>query len=149
MTRCMSINQQMKKDAQDIPNEHLQVFSIDLLRDLCKLLSIMSKPDALTLFILAKQGIKAEIDTPKDLGLTRKRYYTRLKRLVDSNLIEKREGSYFHTTFGSFVHDELLGHLLEGVKNTKQMRMLDVLKSSQIFSGEDISGLMRLYKVKE
>ncbi len=117
---------------------------MDQLKELCKLLAILSKFDAISLFLLAKNGLKADTDAPKNIGLTRKQYYTRLKQLVDSGLIEKRDGSYFHTTMGSFVHEKHLASLLEGIKNSKQMKMIDVLRSTQNFSGEEISNFMRL-----
>ncbi len=112
--------------------------NIHQVKELCKLLAILSKFEALTIFLLAKNGLKAETDTPGKIGLTRKQYFTRLKQLVDSGLIEKRDGSYFHTTMGAFVYEKHLVSLLEGVKNAKEMRMIDVLKQANNFSEDDI-----------
>ncbi len=103
------------------------------------LLSILSKKDALSIFLLAKDGLKAETDTPQKIGLTRKQYYTRLKQLVDAGLIDKSGDIYLHTTLGTFVHQKHILELLEHVKNVKQMKMIDTLKRTSQFSEEDIA----------
>jgi predicted transcriptional regulator len=106
------------------------------------LLSILSKKDALSIFLLAKEGLRAETDTPQKIGLTRKQYYTRLKQLVDAGLIDKSGPAYTHTTLGTFVHQRHLVGLLEHVRNVKQMRMVDTLKRTRQFSEEEISNFV-------
>ncbi len=106
------------------------------------LLSILSKKDALSIFLLAKDGLKAETDTPQKIGLTRKQYYTRLKQLVDAGLIDKSGDIYLHTTLGTFVHQKHVLELLEHMKNVKQMKMIDTLKRTSQFSEEDIASFV-------
>jgi len=110
----------------------------ELVNKTTNLLSILSKNDALTIFLLAKDGLKAETDTPQKIGLTRKQYYTRLKQLVDSGLIDKTGDIYSHTTLGNFIHERHLLVLLEHVNNVKKMQMADVLKRTKQFNEEEI-----------
>jgi len=138
----------MRNNVKNTPNE-LEI-DIEQLRNLCRFLSILSKLDTLVLFLHAKHGLKAETETPKNIGLTKKQYYTRLKQLVDSELVGKQDGCYFHTTMGRFVYEKHLGSLIEGLKNAKQMRMIDVLKREQTFSEEEISNIEQvLYKIRK
>ncbi|MDE1870419.1 MAG: hypothetical protein KGH71_05585, partial [Candidatus Micrarchaeota archaeon] len=51
--------------------------------------TILSKKDALTVFLKVAGGLKSDLDTPGNIGLTKKQYYTRLKRLVDLGLAQK------------------------------------------------------------
>lgn len=113
----------------------------DLLGKTSKLLSILSKKDALTIFLLAKEGLKAETDTWQRIGLTRKRYYSRLRQLVDVGLLDKSADTYTHTTLGALVREKQLMELLEQVRNVKQMKMLDTLKRNQQFSEDDVAEL--------
>lgn len=113
-----------------------------LVNQLTDLLTILSKKDALTIFLLAKDGLKAEADTPDKIGLTRKQYYTRLKQLVDTGLIDKYDDVYVHTTLGTFVHQKHLLELIEQVKNTEQMKMVDTLKRTRQFSEDDITSFV-------
>ncbi len=106
------------------------------------LLSILSKKDALSIFLLAKDGLKAETDTPQQIGLTRKQYYTRLKQLVDAGLIDKSGDTYLHTTLGTFVHQRHLLELLEQIRNIKQMKMIDTLKRTSQFSEDEIANFV-------
>ena len=102
------------------------------------LLSILSKKDALILFIHARDGFRAETDTPRKFNLTRKQYYNRLKQLVDYGLINKSLDEYKHTTLGSFVYQNHLLGLFEHIKNTKQMKMIDTLKQAEQFTEDEI-----------
>ena len=74
-----------------------------ILTQLTNVLSVLSKNDALTIFLMANEGIKSELDTPTKIGLTKKQYYTRLKQLVDLGLITKNNESYIQTAFGRVV----------------------------------------------
>lgn len=106
------------------------------------LLNILSKKDALEIFLLAKDGLKAEADTPQKIGLTRKQYYTRLKQLVDNGLIDKFGDMYLHTTLGSFIHQKHILELSESIKNVEEMKMVDTLKRTRQFSESEIAGFI-------
>lgn len=114
----------------------------ELVNKVADLLTILSKRDALAIFLLAKDGLKAEADTPQKIGLTRKQYYTRLKQLVDTGLIDKSGNVYAHTTLGTFVHQKHILEMVEHVRNAKQMEMVDALKRTKHFSEDDIANFV-------
>ncbi|MGH9923132.1 MAG: hypothetical protein ACRD38_10300 [Nitrososphaerales archaeon] len=114
----------------------------ELVNKTTNILSILSKKDALSIFLLAKDGLRAETNTPQKVGLTRKQYYTRLKQLVDSGLIDKSGDEYTHTTLGTFVHQKHIMELFEHTKNVKQMKMVDTLKRTRQFSEDDIANFV-------
>ena len=107
-----------------------------------KLLSVLSKKDNLSMFIFAKDGLKAESSTPQSLGLSRKVYYTRLRQLIDAGLIGKSEGAYSYTTFGGIIYQRHIVELIEEMKNKQQMMMIDTLKNTEEFSEEDITNFV-------
>src|SRR5579885_2210431 len=113
-----------------------------LISQLTDVLSVLSKDDALTIFQMAEEGIRSEIDTPTRIGLTKKQYYTRLKQLVDLGLITKRNETYTQTAFGKVVYQKHIIGLTNNIKNSKYLQMVDVLKSDSKFSDRDIMDFM-------
>lgn len=114
----------------------------EVIRNACKLFAVLSKQDALLLFIRMKDGFYSNKNSPSLNNLTRKQYYTRLRNLADVGLIKKDGDSYTHTTFGSLIYENYLAIMLHGVKNFKHIRMIDALKKSQILSKDDVANLM-------
>lgn len=113
-----------------------------LLEQLTNVLSILSKNDALTIFLIAEEGIRSELDTPTKIGLTKKQYYTRLKQLVDLGLVEKHNESYTQTAFGRVVYQKYIVGLANNIKNSKYLQMVDVLKANPKFNEKDIMDLI-------
>ena len=109
------------------------------LQKISDVLSILSKPDALLLFIMSKDGLKSELETHSKIGLTKKQYYTRLKQLADVGLITKNTVTYTHTAFGNMVYQKHFLELVGNIKSLKHFEMIDVLKQSSNFKLEDIS----------
>ncbi len=109
------------------------------LQKISEVLSILSKPDALVLFIMTKDGLKSELETHTQIGLTKKQYYTRLKQLTDVGLITKNASAYIHTAFGTMVYQKHFLGLVRNIKSLKHFEMIDVLKQSSNFKLEDIS----------
>ena len=83
---------------------------------LSEILSILSKSDALMIFLSARDGLTSELDTPQKIGLTKKQYYTRLKQLVECGLLNKNENKYVHTALGSNVYNKHFLGLIESMK---------------------------------
>ncbi len=113
-----------------------------ILAQLTEVLSVLSKNDALTIFLMANEGIKSELDTPTRIGLTKKQYYTRLKQLVDLGLITKNNESYIQTAFGKVVYQKHIIGLTNNIKNSKYLQMVDVLKADPKFNDKDIMEFM-------
>ncbi|HVX01810.1 MAG TPA: hypothetical protein VHA09_01510, partial [Nitrososphaera sp.] len=55
------------------------------------LFAALSRKDTLTLFLLAKDGLRSELRTASIVGLSKKQYYTRLNQLKNAGLIEKHK----------------------------------------------------------
>ena len=119
------------------PNDNSKILS-----QLTEVLSVLSKNDALTIFLMANEGIKSELDTPTKIGLTKKQYYTRLKQLVDLGLITKNNESYMQTAFGKVVYQKHIIGLTNNIKNSKYLQMVDVLKADPKFNDKDIMEFM-------
>ncbi|MDE1832131.1 MAG: hypothetical protein KGI02_07160 [Thaumarchaeota archaeon] len=113
-----------------------------LTANLVNVLSILSKEDALTIFLIAKDGLESELDTPQQIGLTKKQYYTRLKQLVESGLLGKRENKYEHTALGNIIYERHLLGFLNSMKISKELEMIDLLKKTSKFKPEEISNFV-------
>jgi hypothetical protein len=128
----------------------------NLVKNSAKLLSVLSRKDNLNIFVLADNGgssnsnnndddnksLAAKTSTIQKLGLSRKVYYTRLKQLINAGLIEKSDGVYKHTTLGNIIYQNHILNLMEHLKNTKQMKMVDTLKHTKQFSEEEIANFV-------
>jgi len=86
----------------------------------------------------AKNGLSPDSYSPHNAGLSKKIYYTSLKRLINSGLIIKTGGKYLHTSLGSVIYESHILKLTEQMRNTKHLRMIDTLKYSGGFSDTDI-----------
>lgn len=113
---------------------------------LTDILSILSKTDALTIFSVAKNGLESELETPQKIGLTKKQYYTRLKQLVELGLLNKNESKYVHTALGNLIYEKHVVGLLNNMKISKELEMIDLLKQTSKFKPEEISNFVsKLY----
>lgn len=107
-----------------------------VLADMAQILSTLDNEDALQIFSATKDGIRNSTYAIKDLGLTKKKYYTRLKQLQDSGLIEKIRGIYRHTIFGSACYR--LGEVFSKIlSNRDHFDMLTRLKNVDAFSSAE------------
>ena len=114
----------------------------ELVNKSSKLLTVLSKRNNLSLFMSAKRGLMAESSSPERTSLSKKVYYTSLKQLINSGLVEKSDGKYVHTTFGSIVYRAHIIGLIDQLRNQKQMVMIDTLKHSDQFSESDIESFV-------
>ncbi|WP_268541642.1 hypothetical protein [Candidatus Nitrosotenuis cloacae] len=107
-----------------------------------EVLSILSKGDALEIFVLARAGLRSDLDTPTKIGLTKKQYYTRLKQLVDAGLLDKVHDTYTHTSLGRIVFQKHIVALAENIQNSKNLEIIDVLKKTPRFNDDDIASFL-------
>ena len=114
-----------------------------------KLLKVLTRPDALMILAFAKQGIEADSGTYSKVGMTRKRYYSRLRQLKNAGLIEKKSTLYFQTTMGSFLQENCINPIIYSTNNKKQMAMIDALKRAGNFSEEDLQRIKSSVLVQE
>ncbi len=115
-----------------------QLSKDEVLKQMKCVFSLLSNSDALTIFSLAAEGIERDLNAPRRLGMTEKRYYTRLRELTDAGLVSKQGGLYKHTGLGSLVFEHQykgLGHLLT---NRRGLELLDELKRNAKVTAEDL-----------
>jgi len=116
-----------------------------LVKNSAKLLSILSRQDNLNIFMFAdgnNRGLEAKSSTLQKIGLSRRVYYTRLKQLINAGLIEKSDHVYRHTTLGNIIYKNHILGIMEHLKNTKQMKMVDTLKHANQFSEDEIANFV-------
>jgi len=107
-----------------------------------KIFSAGSSIDALRIFYAARNGIESSTQVIKELGLTQKRYYTNLKRLIDVGLIEKIDGRYMHTTFGKIAF-QLMEILKGAVDKKEKLELIDTLLKAKNLTLEETEEIMR------
>lgn len=66
-----------------------------------------------------------------NLNLTKKQYYSRISSLVKANLVTKRNGKYFLTTFGKIVYDAVTT-IGKATGEYWKLKAVDRLKSDQM-----------------
>jgi len=112
------------------------------LNAVAQVLSALNSPDALKIFMSSENGISSSTRTIKELGLTQKRYYVWLKRLIAAGLIEKRDGVYQHTLLGQVC--QRLGTALQGTLiQGERLKLAEKLLTSNILSPTEQHNILR------
>jgi DNA-binding MarR family transcriptional regulator len=101
-----------------------------------EILSSLANSDSLRIFLACHEGIESSTRTIEEIGLTQKRYYTWLKRLIDAGLVEKRESAYVQTMLGKFCH-RMGRALLNAIEKRDQLELADKLMKADTFSTKD------------
>jgi len=74
--------------------------------------------------------------------MTKKRYYTRLRELVESDLIERVGDEYRYTLLGTLFAQQFT-NLLQIVENRKELLMIGDLKRSKKYEDTEIGSFVR------
>jgi len=88
------------------------------------LFKVLSKTDALRLFHHARKGIKNSTYAIEELDLTPKKYYARLRELVNIGLIRKNDSVYGQTALGRMIYDRLLPAFEKAVDARDELEFL-------------------------
>lgn len=133
------------QESDSIPDYPLDI-SMRAFADMAKIMSSLGNEDALAIFLYSKDGIYSSKDAIRTLDLTQKRFYTRLKDLIDNKLIEKIDGEYKHTALGSVVFN--MGVSLESLlQNKEKLEVLDTLRKSSSISPENTKQILDALKI--
>ena len=97
-----------------------------------KIFSVLADRTSLSILKMAYSGTKISL-TKNSLGVSKKQFYVRIKKLRDIGLVEKREGVYRTTSFGSLVFNNHVKTLEEALGNFWQLKAIDVLKAKPDF----------------
>lgn len=112
-----------------------------------KLFNLLSKEDAHMLFERARIGVEAEVGAWEDFGLSKKQYYTRIRQLVETELVEKRGEFYVQTAFGRAVYVRHVLGMESMLRNDlKGLRMVNVLENSGKFAAKEIEDVFSKLK---
>ncbi|MGQ9679547.1 MAG: hypothetical protein ACUVV4_02095 [Candidatus Bathyarchaeia archaeon] len=133
------------------PLNEVETFNINLPLDVpmpifdevLKILNAISNPDGLAIFLYAKNGLPSANKVMKDLGLTQKRFYSRLKELIETGLIEKSGGVHKYTLLGEAV-SKLENALEQILENKERLRLLDQINKNQSLSAFEIDQIKQV-----
>jgi len=115
--------------------------SINLV-ELKEILTALANEDAIKIFMTARRGIEKSTKAIRELGLTQKRYYSRLKELMVAGLIEKRKSGYRHTTTGTICFT--LGKSFNSALDQRdRLDLVDRLRRAKSISQEDTKQILQ------
>ncbi|MDE1869719.1 MAG: hypothetical protein KGH71_01895 [Candidatus Micrarchaeota archaeon] len=108
-----------------------------------EVLNILSKEGAIAIFNAVRTGMVAKQETAKELGLTKKQYYTRLKELKRLGMVAKDGEVYTHTEFGAVMEKKIeeIGKVLTK-EEFARLLMADVLRQSKKFTDDEIGNFV-------
>jgi len=130
----------------EIPVEQIglpSTLSPQMLSKMREIIDALSHEDAIKIFIYAKDGITNSTMAIKKLGLTQKRYYTRLKQLLEAGLLEKREDGYWHTILGNIIYQMGKGFKTL-IEQKDRLELANRLRKTKTLSLEEKKKLMTL-----
>lgn len=128
----MDVSQTSEHIAQDSLDVSMDTFS-----NMVQILNALGNDDSLAIFMYTANGIKSSKQAIFDLGLTQKRFYSRLKDLIDVGFIEKDSGTYRHTSLGTIFYKMGLS-LMSILENKERITLLDQLKQTMSLSSSDL-----------
>lgn len=118
----------------DVYNDMMEPVS----NELVTILDALGHEDSFAIFMYVEKGIKSSKLAIEELGLTQKRFYSRLKDLIEVGLVEKIEGEYRHTTFGGIFFK--IGYsLLEMIENKEQIELLEKIRASSSLPDSELN----------
>jgi predicted transcriptional regulator len=94
---------------------------------LAQVLKLMSDDKSLLIFrtIFLASGDSSDILITQ-LKLTRKQYYSRVSRLIQTGLVKRQKGKYYLTAFGRVIYDAQR-LIANAVKNNWKLKAIDSL----------------------
>jgi hypothetical protein len=100
--------------------------------DIEQVFATLADRHSLSIVKMAYFGFKGSSMSYKS-NISKKQFYSRLKRLRDIGVIEKRNAVYRTTTFGSLIYNGQIKALEDIIANYWNLKAVDVLKSRQDF----------------
>ena len=111
--------------------------TVTAFNEMVRILDSLGHEDALAIFMYTERGIKSSKLAIEELGLTQKRFYSRLKELIEVGLVEKSEGEYRYTTFGN-IFFKIGFSLLEMLENREQIELLEKIRVSSSLPNSEV-----------
>ena len=124
------------------------VTELKFLRDMSEILSSLAHPDALLIFDRMKDGVESSTKVIKELGLTSKRYYTRLRELIQAGLVEKTESGYKHTVLGEAIYKTVFTGIQDVLANRDRLTLISTLLNSDKLSTSEKQKIIEALNIK-
>ena len=115
----------------------------DVLEDFFNIGKIVGDQDAINIMMLAKNGISSPKEIIKILGIPQKRFYLRLKILIDYGILEKIEGKYILTKTGETLY-KIVSILANFLVNRKNLEILERLEKTDLLPESDKNDLLQM-----
>src|SRR5918911_4065305 len=97
---------------------------------------ILSDKTSVRMLKAAYSGLKFS-SSEMGASLSKKQFYSKLKRLCQSGLVKKQKGSFYKTTtFGSLIYNSQLKVLEETLANYWPLKTIDVLRDQEDFPSD-------------
>ncbi|MEM2875922.1 MAG: hypothetical protein QXL67_03085 [Candidatus Bathyarchaeia archaeon] len=116
--------------------------------DIATILSSLAHPDALQVFERMRGGVKSSTKIMKELGLTQKRYYTRLRELMSAGLVEKTEKGYKQTVLGEAIYKVVFTGLQDILTNREKLILLNQMLTSDKLSENEKKRVVEALKIQ-
>ena len=110
--------------------------SMSTFDDMLKILNALGNGDALAIFFFIKDGIVSSKDVIQSLGLSQKRFYSRLKSLIDMGLVEKVDGTYVYTSMGRIMYKMSLS-FIEILENKEKINFISELARNKALNDDE------------
>lgn len=104
-------------------------------KGITSLFKTLSHPDALKLFNHTSYGIGNSTYAIEELDLTPKKYYARLRELVETGLVRKRDNVYRQTALGRMIYDRFLPAMRKAVDAKDELEFLVGLEGLEMETG--------------
>lgn len=96
----------------------------------------VANPDCMALLMLASRGFVSTLDSPKVMGMDKKRYYIALEKLKGDGLIAKQEGVVYTLTVLGMIEVARLTTALEDTAADKKLDFLADILKVRAFDGD-------------
>lgn len=103
--------------------------------ELATLFRVLSNPDTLKILYLTGIGIENATHAIEELDLTQKRYYSRLKKLIDTGLVKKKDDVYKQTALGRMIYDRFLPAMGKAFDSREEMELIVYLEGTDLENG--------------
>jgi len=97
----------------------------------------LSNEHSLKMFKQGSTGLRSKSEDIEKMGLTKKQFYSRLKKLVKLGLLIRVKGRYIHTALGGFVNSIQIKPLEEALANYWNLLAIDELKKSKVIPEQE------------
>ena len=111
---------------------------------LAEILRTLSNKDAIKIVRFAKSGFDSTSDAHKRLGLSVKRYYYRLQKLMDADLVTKMNDKYELTPLGKIACD-LERRVSWAIENMDQIQIVEALKRSETIDDKTLEKVVKVF----